>query len=338
MKKGIYLVVAMAFVVSGFTLLATGECGAVELKMSHFMPTKHAQHKVMEDWAKKMESLTGGDLKVTIFPGGALGKPPHQYDNAVKGITDIAFGLQSYTPGRFPLTSVMELPFLINKGETGALVLWKLYEKYLHSEYEDSKILWLFMHGPGQIFTTKKEVRTLDDLKGLKMRSPGPVMSEVIKKLGAVPVTMPITQVYTGLERGTIDGVCGPWEIMAPFRLYEQIKYATEADIYSMTFFVAMNKSTYDALPAGIKKTLDANTGESMSIAAGKAYDEADAPARKLSIEKGVKVYTLPEAERENWKNLAMPVGDEWLDKMKAKGLPGDEVLEYAVELLGQTR
>lgn len=336
MKKGIFLIVTMAFLISGFTLCRTGECTAEELKISHFMPTKHAQHKVLEDWAKKMESLTGGDLKVTIFPGGALGKPPHQYDNAVKGITDIAFGLQSYTPGRFPLTSVMELPFLISKGETGALVLWKLYEKYLHSEYSDSKILWVFMHGPGQVFTTKKEVRTLDDLKGLKLRSPGPVMSEVIQKLGAVPVTMPITEVYTGLERGTVDGVCGPWEIMAPFRLYEQCTYAAEADIYSMTFFVTMNKAKYESLPPDIKKVLDANIGEAMSSTAGKAYDEADAPAKKLSMDKGMKVYRLPEAEREKWKSVAMPVGDEWVEKMNAKGMPGSEVLEYAVELLGQ--
>ena len=129
----------------------------IEVKMSHFMPTKHVQHaKVMAPWAEKIEKLTDGRVKVTIFPGGALGKPPHQYDNAVKGITDIAFGLQSYTPGRFPLTSSLRLPFMVKSGEQGANVLWRMYEKYLQDEYKDVKVLWLFMHGPGQLHTTKK--------------------------------------------------------------------------------------------------------------------------------------------------------------------------------------
>mgnify|MGYP006285600939 FL=1 len=314
------------------------ECAAVELKMSHFMPTKHAQHQVMAAWAERMEEVTDGKLQVTIFPGGALGKPPHQYDNAVKGITDIAFGLQSYTPGRFPLTSVMELPFLVPSGEIGARALWRLYEARLHKEYRDAKVLWLFMHGPGQIFTTKKQIRTLEDLKGLKLRSPGPIMSDVIKTLGAVPVTMPITQVYTGLERRTIDGVCGPWEIMAPFRLYEQCKYATEADIYSMTFFVVMNKGAYDELPADLKGVLDANIGESMSIEAGRAYDAADAPARKLSMDKGMEVYVLPEAERGKWRKMTAPVVESWVEEMESKGLPGKEVRQESVELIEEMR
>ncbi len=323
----------------GFVLLFAGQaqCETINLKMSHFMPTKHPQHKVMEDWAKNMESLSGGKLKITIFPGGALGKPPHQYESAVKGITDMAFGLHSYTPGRFPLTSVMELPFMVKNGEQGSLVLWSLYEKYLRDEFKDTKTLWMFCHGAGQLFTTKKQVKTLDDLKGLKIRSPGPIMSKVLKRLGATPVSMPITQVYTGLERKTIDGVVVPWEAMRPFRLYEKCKYATEADIYTMTFFVTMNKKKYESLPADLKKLVDENTGEKMSYIAGKAYDAADGPSREFCIKKGVNVYKLPDAERERWRNIANAVGDQWIEDMAAKGLPGQEILESTVEALMQT-
>lgn len=319
-----------------FVCLFAGQasCDSVNLKMSHFMPTKHPQHKVMEKWAKNMESLSGGKLKITIFPGGALGKPPHQYESAVKGVTDIAFGLHSYTPGRFPLTSVMELPFMVKSGEQGAVVLWSLYEKYLRNEFKDAKILWMFCHGAGQLFTTKKPVKTLKDLKGLKIRSPGPIMSRVLKRLGATPVSMPITQVYTALERRTIDGVVVPWEAMRPFRLYEKCKYATEADIYTMTFFVAMNKNKYCSLPPDLKKLVDENTGEKMSFTAGKAYDAADGPGRELCIKKGIQIYKLPDAERERWKTTANPVEDQWVKDMEAKGLPGQEILEFTVESL----
>ena len=315
---------------------ARGE--TIELKLSHFMPTKHVQHsKVMEPWAKKIGELTDGRVKVTIFPGGALGKPPQQYDNAVKGITDIAFGLQSYTSGRFPLTSALRLPFMVKSGEQGAKALWRTYEKYLRNEYKDVKVLWLFMHGPGQIYTTKKQVKTIDDLKGMKIRSPGPIMSKVVKQAGAVPVHMPITQVYTALERKTVDGVAAPWEIMRPFRFYEQCKYATVADIYSMTFFVVMNKKKYESLPPDIRKIIDDNSGLQMAITAGRAYDQADTPGKKLFEEKGGTIYQLPEAEKEKWMKSSMIIKTNWLKDMEAKGLPGKAVLDYAETQLSET-
>lgn len=335
MKKIVLALFCSCFLILGLIAVDSAFAETIELKMSHFMPTKHVQHaRVMAPWAEKIEKLTDGRLKVTIFPGGALGKPPHQYDNAVKGITDIAFGLQSYTPGRFPLTSSLRLPFMVTSGEQGANVLWRMYEKYLQDEYKDVKVLWLFMHGPGQLHTTKKQVKTLDDFKGLKIRSPGPIMSKVFKQFGAVPVHMPITQVYTALERKTVDGVAVPWETMIPFRFYEQCKFSTVADIYSMTFFVVMNKKKYESLPADLKKIIDENSGLEMSIAAGKAYDMGDIPGRKLFETKGGTVYQLPAAEREKWIKAAMPVKEAWIKDMQSKGLPGQEVLDYAQEML----
>jgi TRAP-type C4-dicarboxylate transport system substrate-binding protein len=339
MKKSLSgLIICTFLVVSGLLLTGTAESKTIELKMSHFMPTKHTQHKVMAKWAKKIEAQSNGALKVTIFPGGALGKPPHQYDNAVKGITDIAFGLQSYTAGRFPLTSSLRLPFLVKSGEQGSKVFWSMYEKYLKNEYKDVKVLWLFNHGPGQIHTTKKQVKSLEDLKGLKLRTPGAIMSRVLKRLGAVPVPMPITQVYTALERKTIDGICGPWEVMRPFKFYELIKYTTVADMYTLTFFQVMNKDKYDSLPNNLKKVIDNNIGKKMAVTAGKAYDRGDKPAYELCIKKGVQAYNLTPQERERWIKAAKPVEADWLNDMKAKGLPGYEVLDYAKTMLRQTQ
>ena len=335
MKK---LFLKVSIIIYGIIFLAAVNATAktVELKISHFMPTKHVQHKVLADWAKEVEAATNGQLKFRIFPGGQLGKPPHQYDSAVKGLTDIAFGLHSYTTGRFPLTAVMEMPFLVHNAEAGSKVLWKVYEKYLMDEHKDTKVLWLFCHGAGQVFTTKKQVKTLEDIKGMKIRSPGKIMSEVLQKFGASPVGMPITQVYTGLERGLLDGVIAPWETMRPFRFYEKTKYATTADLYSMTFFVTMNKKKYNSLPSDLKKAIDDHTGEKMAIKAGKAYDDSDAPGKALAISKGMTEYALPPAEIERWKKAALVVVDEWVADMKANGLPGKEILNYTTSLLKQ--
>lgn len=333
MTVGIFLLVFVAIVLF---YINPGNCKTIELKMSHFMPTKHTQHKVMATWANKIEKLTQGRIKITIFPGGALGKPPQQYDNATKGITDIAFGLQSYTPGRFPLTSCLRLPFMVSSAKQGSEVLWKVYEKYLQNEYKNVKVLWLFMHGPGQIFTTKKQIKTLEDLKGLKLRSPGPITSRVIRALGAVPVTMPITQVYTALERKTIDGLLGPWEIMPPFRFYEKCKYATIVNFYSLTFFVVMNKDKYNTLTPDIKKIFDENTGLKMSITAGAAYDHADKIGKAIFLKHGGKIYTLPPSKRARWVKASGSVKNYWLKEMQSKSLPGKEVLNYTLQLLGK--
>ena len=307
----------------------SGFAKTINLKISHFMPTKHVQHKVLADWAKEMETVTNGQLKFKVFPGGQLGKPPHQYENAVKGLTDIAFGLHSYTAGRFPLTSVMRLPFLIKDAETGSLVLWKLYEKYLMKEHSDTKVLWVFVHSPGQIFTTKKPVKTLADLNGLKMRSPGKIMADVLKGMGASAIGMPITQVYTGLERGLLDGVIVPYETMKPFRFYEKTKYATHLDMYTMTFFVTMNKKRYESLPPDLKKAIDEHSGEKMSLKAAAAYQSSDLEGRQLALSKGVIEYKLPAAEKENWKKTASVIVDQWIKTTTEKGLPAQEVFDF---------
>ena len=339
MKKYFLGFVIMAFVLSsGFFLVQDASCKPIELKMSHFMPTKHTQHKVMAAWAEKIGAATNGRIKITIYPGGMLGKPPHQYDGAKKGITDIAFGLQSYTAGRFPLTSAMRLPFLSKSGKQASKVLWNMYGKYLYKEYPDTKLLWIFAHGPGQIFTTKKPIKTIADMKGMKFRTPGAIMSKALKALGAVPVTMPITQVYTALERGTIDGVVGPWEITRPFRLYEQCKYATELDMYTATFFVTMNKQKYESLPADLKKIFDANIGQEMCEFAGEAYDKADAPSKELAVKKGMQVYKLPDSELAKFKQTVAPIREDWIKDKAAAGLPAQKVMNYMLKQLKKTQ
>jgi TRAP-type C4-dicarboxylate transport system substrate-binding protein len=117
---------------------------------------------------------------------------------------------------------------------------------------------------------------------------------------------------------------------MRPFRFYEQCKYATVADIYSMTFFVVMNKKKYESLPPDIRKIIDDNSGLQMAVKAGRAYDQADIPGKKLFEDKGGTVYPLPAAEKEKWMKASMPIKTNWIKDMDAKGLPGKEVLDYA--------
>ena len=319
-----------------FGLLGVNQALAktIKLRMAHFVSTKHPQHKVMAEWAKKIGELTEGRVNVKIFPGGALGKPPSQYGAAVKGIVDISFGLQSYTPGRFPLSSFMDLPFLVDSAEEGSTVLWKVYKKYLQGEYKDVKVLWMFVHGPGQIFTTKKEVKTLADLKGLMLSSSGSLIGKVVRKLGAVPVTTPITEFYESMERGITDGVTVPFEGMPPFRFHEVCKFGTVLNLYTTPFFVVMNKAKFESLPDDIKKIIDNNSGLEWSVKAGKAYDMAGKKGLALVKKTGMTINQISGADFEAWKTRANSIREDWLKEMASKGLPGEEVLKYAQGLI----
>ena len=144
----IFIILSLFFIFS--PQLVTAE--TIELRVAQPFSPKHTiQTMVLDPWAKKIEEMTGGKVKVTMFPGGALGKASDHYSLAEKGIADIVYALQDYTPGRFPLTSVFELPFMIPSAEKTSVAMWKTYEKFpeFRKEYSKVKVLALFCHPPG---------------------------------------------------------------------------------------------------------------------------------------------------------------------------------------------
>lgn len=229
----------------------------INLKVSSPWPPKHPQHTmVIEPWGKKIGELTGGRVKITLFPGQALGKAKDQYEMAAKGICDIALTIPAYTPGRFQLTSVFWLPFMVTSAEETSVALWKIYEKYLQDEYKDVKVMWQYVHAPGQIFTRKKPVTTLGDLKGMKIRATNPYVQKSLKVLGASPVSIPVPEVYNSLDRGVVDGTAMPFEGLWVFKQYEVVDYGTLCNLYTMSFAIVINKRKWESLPADIKKRL----------------------------------------------------------------------------------
>jgi TRAP-type C4-dicarboxylate transport system substrate-binding protein len=335
---------ALCFLYASVLVTAGQEAGLgfsdspIELTFSHFCPpTWIEQTEVLEPWIKKIETLTDRRVKLTIFPKETLGKSSQLYEYAVQGKTDIALSITEYTPGRFPLSSCMELPFLGAKNaEEASLVYWHLYQKYLQDEFKDTRILWTFCHGLGQLHTTTKQVKTLEDLKGLRLRTADPMLAKVMQLLGAVPVVCSVLEGYDLFKEGKLDGCIIPWEGAAAFKYLEFCKCHTEINLYVLPFIVAMNKEKYDSLPPDIKKIIDDNTGEEMTSLSGKALGRADEKGRKIALERGDFIYSLAKPEFERWKKIVMPLGDEWIEKMEARGLPGQEVLSYVYNIFDQ--
>lgn len=293
---------------------------------------------VFEPWAKKVEEMTGGRLKITMFPGGALGKTSDHYYLAEKGIADISYALQDYTPGRFPLTTVYELPFMIPSAEKTSIAMWKTFEKFpeFQREYSEVKALALFCHPQGHFNTVKKPIKSLKDFQGMKFRTASPHVTKALKAFGAVPVTMAVSESYTALERGVVDGTVLPWEGLYVFNQAELLKYSTETDFYTMTMMVVMNKRKYDSLPDDIKKVIDQTTGIVMSREAGRVYDITRPVHKEKCLEKGMEVIQLPPEDTKKLEELTMPLRREWIEEMDQKGLPGKAVLDAAIEFINE--
>jgi TRAP-type C4-dicarboxylate transport system substrate-binding protein len=309
-----------------------------DLKFSHSFSPKHTmQVKVFEPWGQKIKELTGGRVTVTMFPGGALGKPGDQHALASKGIADMVYLLHDYSPGRFPMTTVFELPFMTPTSKIASEAMWKTYEEFpeFQKEYADYKVLALFCHPAGHFHTTKKAIRSIADFKGLKIRTASPSVTEALKNFGSIPVEMPITETYTSMERGVVDGTVVPFEGLGIFKLDDLVKYTTITDFYTVTMAVLMNKGTWNKMPADIRKIIDENSGIAMSSWCGTAYDAAEPPFKERAIKKGIEMIELSPADMQTLHDQTMPLRASWIDAMKERGLDGEPVLKGALKYLG---
>lgn len=311
------------------------------LSYAHFMPAASWQQTdLFEAWGEAVAEASGGALDVTVYPAQTLGKAPAGYDNARMGVADIAWTVQGYTAGRFPLSQIVELPGLFDTAEVGSCAFQKLYDSgALDAEYEDTHVLFVHTHGPGQLHTRDTEVTEIADLSGLKLRRPTTVIGALLSELGAEPVGLPAPAIYESLQRGVIDGYMLTWEAADSFRVDELTKYHTDFGFYALAFVSTMNKSVYEGLSPEAKAAVDANSGMDWALVAGRGYDEADVTARAKMAESST-ISEISEDERAEWQAAAERATEMYLNELEEKGLPGREtyakVQEYVAECEGE--
>ena len=300
----------------------------IELRFSSWVATVHGHHTgVMVPWAKMVEDKSGGRLKITIYPGSTLGKAVDHYDMVKDGIADIGFTVPGYTPGRFQLITALELPGLFKTSRGGSLAVMSVFDKYFKSEFKDVKILWFWVHPPGHFHLAKKQVKVLEDLNGLKIRAATPMLTNMVKTLGAIPVSIPAPDTYTALERGTVDGTIFPWEAISSFKIAEVLKYHVASGLYVAPLFTLMNQKKYDSLPPDLRKVIDDLSGSFGAEYTGRVWDQNELVGIEAIKKAGGIIYTLPPEERQRWAAKLKPIEEEWLKSMEAKGLPGRQLL-----------
>ena len=313
----------------------------VTLKFHHIWnPQAMASVQVIGPWCDKIASESAGKLKCQILPamsGG--GTPPQLVDRVKDGVDDLVITLPGYTAGRFPTTEVFELPFMTNSAEVGARAAWDFMGRHSVKEFVGTKLLATWVHDEGYVHTNGRQVKTMADFKGLKMRAPTRQTNKLLAALGASPVGMPLPAIPDAVAKGTIDGFLLPWEVMPSLKLQEMVKFHSETDptraaLYSAVFVFAMNQAKYDSLPADLKKVIDNNSGAALSQQIGKIWDGSQAAGRKAAQDRGNSFYMIPASELDNWVKASAPLYEDWIADMDKRGNNGKAMLAEARELL----
>ncbi|MYD94157.1 MAG: TRAP transporter substrate-binding protein [Chloroflexi bacterium] len=291
----------------------------------------------LEPWAREIAASSDGRVTIQVFPAMQLGgRPADLYGQARDGVVDLAWTLPGYSPGRFPLTEVFELPFVCSDAVATSQALTTFHRKWMRHEYRDTHPLVFHATAPGQIHTVDDQVRTLADMKGLEVRAASQTVAAMLEALGAVPVGMPVPQVYEALARGVVEGAMVPWTIMRPFRLHEVTRHHTEVGLGCTPFVLAMNRARYEGLPDDVRQLLDDSTGMALARRLGRIWQEDEEAGREIARHRGHPIVPLPDVERARWRAATAPVVDAWVQKVDAMGYDGRALLADARRLIAR--
>jgi TRAP-type C4-dicarboxylate transport system substrate-binding protein len=329
----------LAAVTASIAMTSAAQAADVTLRFSHFWPAVSPIHKeVFQGWADAVQADSDGRIKVEIYPGGTLSRPPAQYDAVISRIADMTATVQGYTANRFPLTQVVELPGVVKTAEHGSCVIQSLYDEGLIAdEYKDTRPLFLFTHGQGHLHLKGKAVHEPSDLAGLRIRRPTLVVGSLLEGLKAQPVGMPAPNSYESMQRGVIDGVSLPWEGVNSFRINELADNHTEIGLYSLSFVVTMNKSVYDRMPADLQQVIDKHSGLELAKQSGRIFDQVDELGRAEAVKLGHNMITIEGgAENPAWKPVLDATTEQYLQELEDKGMPARTVYKRALELSEQ--
>ena len=307
----------------------SAEAPAIELNFATWQPPAYPNNtQVYQPFIDEVAEQTDGRVQMYLHPGGVLAKGDETYDAVVTGMLDMGFSLQSYTPGRFPLTTILEFPFMFTSSLQACETAAELYQTNtaFQDEYGDVKVIWIGTTDTS-VLISSKPVDTVEDFKGLRIRTPGPVQNDMVTALGATPVSMPYTEVYDAIQRGIVDATFGPQTSIFPFNFHEVAEHIVYVDFYSTPLFVVMNQSAWDKIsPAD--QAIITEIMDKLPQQMGGLYNMRVEGVQKDLVEHNLNVITFSDEELQKAKDILDPLEDKWLSDMEANGVPAREVYE----------
>lgn len=329
--------IKIAKLLSGAALAAALLAGPADaetttLRFSQWIPLTHPVHTdICAAWAQNVEKATEGRVKIEFL--SALGAPPAHFDLVKNGVADVAMPVHDYTPNRFTLTRMFELPFMSDNAIAPSLAAWHTQQKFFAkaNEHAGVHLLALWTHGPAHIYMVGKPVAKLADVKNAKIRVAGGMSDIVAKDLGMTPFFAPASGAYDALSKGVADGILFPAELVPSFKLDKIIRYGTmvPGGLYELSHYMIMNEAKYKALSAKDRAAVDSVSGEALAKLAGTVWDKINTRGTEIMKELGVQITTADAAFVADLHKLLGPIEAEWVKEAAKKGVDGKAALAY---------
>jgi TRAP-type C4-dicarboxylate transport system substrate-binding protein len=327
-NKGFAVTMIALIVLGAFSVGQAAE--VTRLKFSNFFPVNYKWSVVSQQFCDEIKKQTNGRVEITHYPGGTLTSAPKMFNGVVQGISDLGLTTIIYNKGRFPFAEAQDIPQGFPSGWVGSHVVSDTYAKFRPKEWNDVHVLSLFACGPWMFHSLKKPLRTLEDMRGMKMRTAGR-QAETLKALGGIPVPLEQADVYEALRRGVLDGVVNPAQILDGWKFGELIKYSTAARKVignSGVFYLVMNKQKWEKLPGDIKAIFD-----KVSLEFHEKYaivsNEMDIDGVAFLKKHGGQVIYLSDAEAKRWGEATAPVVKAYRKDLLSIGYKQAEVDSY---------
>jgi len=329
MRKGIImlLLVVVLLVFATHSLVRGAE--VIKLKGANYLPVTHAMSLLNKWFCDEIKKRTNGQVEISYYPGGTLLSPVKMYDGIVTGITDLGFSHIGYTRGRFPVMQIFELPVGVPSGWVATHVSTDFLNKFKPKEWDDVHVFYVTNPGPLVFLMVSKPVRTLEELKGLKIRAVGQE-SDNIKALGAVPIPLEMPDCYDALRRNVVDGITVDLSTLKYWKFAEVIKFVTATWQIGRgyTFYWVMNKNKWNGLPPDIQKIFTEVASETREKQAA-LWDSMDIEGRDLFTTVGGEIIGLSEDEAAKWIKAVESVIGDYKKSMASKGYKEAEVDEW---------
>jgi TRAP-type transport system periplasmic protein len=318
-------------------VLSAGTVSAqeVELRLSHWVPPTHPiQTLGIEPWIKSLSDASDGRIKVTIFPAQQLGAAPDHYDMARDGIADITYTNPGYQAGRFPIYSLIEIPFHANNGAAAAKAIHEWYAPIAEKEMSDVKFCIANPHDPGT-FHSKAPIKVPNDIDGLNVRPAHATMARFVSLLGGGPVQVPAPEAREAIANGTADAITFPWNSIYIFGIDSETKYHLDMPFYISAQLLLINKDTYNSMPDDLKAILDDHCTPEWSQRFSEGWAANEASGRQKMIDSGEHTLYQPTGDEvQMWRDAAAPLIDQWRKDATAAGADADAVYNSYVEAL----
>ena len=319
-------VVSLALVMLSFYSICAAADAPIKLKFANYFPPTHKNAQVFAEFTQEINKKSGGKVEISYYPGGTLLTAPKMAAGVVTGIADIGLSHLAYSRGRFPVMEAIELPLGFPSAWVGAGVANEFYDKFKPKEWDQFHPLIFCPGTPNVIMTLSKQVKTLEDLKGLKIRGTGRI-GDIVKALGATPMPIEMVDLYEALRRGVLDGNLASAETLEGFKLGELVKFVTASWKTGgcFGFYVTMSKAKWDALPPDMQK-LFTEVSHEYKDKWGIAFNSIDIGGIDFLKKNGGQVINLTDAETAKWVKAVQPVIADYKKDLVGKGYKEQEI------------